>query len=111
MSVILDGHSLTIEQLAEVARDPAVKIDVSPDSWKGVVTCRKIIDDDVENYRKADPKDRDQFAVYGVTTGFGEFKNVRLEPSQLLILQENVLKSHAVGFGENEDLDDPVNYY
>jgi histidine ammonia-lyase len=111
MSVILDGHSLTIEQLAEIARDPAVKVEAHPDSWNRVETCRKVIDDVVESYRKADPKDRDQFAVYGVTTGFGEFKNVRLEPTQFVTLQENILKSHAVGFGENEDPDDPVNYY
>jgi histidine ammonia-lyase len=111
MSVILDGNSLSIEQFAKIARDPSTKVEAAADSWLRVEKCRKVIDDVVESYRQAAPQDRDQFAVYGVTTGFGEFKNVRLEPSQLLVLQENILKSHAIGFGENEDPDDPANYF
>lgn len=111
MSIILDGHSLTIAQLAAVARDPSAKIEISGDAWQRIDDCRKIIDDVVVNYRKAAPTERDQFAVYGVTTGFGEFKNVRLDPSQLMLLQENILRSHAVGFGVNEDEDDSANYF
>jgi histidine ammonia-lyase len=38
--------------------------------------------------------------VYGVTTGFGEFANVRIEPAQIEALQENLILSHAVGAGE-----------
>ena len=111
MSVILDGHSLTLAQLAAVARDPTVKIDVAPETWKDVEACREVIDKVVRNYAKAPESDRGAHAVYGVTTGFGEFKNVRLEPEQLIVLQENILRSHAVGCGENEDPDDPVNYF
>ncbi len=111
MSVILDGHSLTLAQLAEVSRDPTVTIDVVPQTWKDVESCREVIDQVVRNYAKEPEAQRGAFAVYGVTTGFGEFKNVRLEPEQLIVLQENILRSHAVGCGENEDIDDPVNYF
>ncbi len=111
MSVILDGHSLTIAQLADVARDPTVTIEVAPHTWKDVESCREVIDKIVRDYAKAPEADRGAFAVYGVTTGFGEFKNVRLEPEQLVVLQENILRSHAVGCGENEDIDDPANYF
>ena len=37
--------------------------------------------------------------VYGLNTGFGHLKNVRIPPDQLEKLQENLLISHAVGVG------------
>lgn len=38
--------------------------------------------------------------VYGVTTGFGKFAQVRIEPEQMRALQRNLLLSHAMGVGE-----------
>ena len=38
--------------------------------------------------------------VYGVTTGFGEFSNVRISRENIELLQENLIMSHAAGAGE-----------
>lgn len=38
-------------------------------------------------------------AIYGINTGFGHLKNVRISPDQLDRLQENLILSHAVGVG------------
>ena len=38
--------------------------------------------------------------VYGVTTGFGDLADVRIEPSQTAELQRNLVRSHAAGVGE-----------
>ncbi|GEM89687.1 histidine ammonia-lyase [Oceanithermus desulfurans] len=38
--------------------------------------------------------------VYGVTTGFGKFARVRIEPAAVRELQRNLLLSHAIGVGE-----------
>ncbi len=38
--------------------------------------------------------------AYGVTTGFGDLANVRIEPSQSAELQRNLVRSHAAGVGE-----------
>lgn len=38
-------------------------------------------------------------AIYGINTGFGHLKNVRISADQLDKLQENLLISHAVGLG------------
>jgi histidine ammonia-lyase len=38
-------------------------------------------------------------AIYGVNTGFGKLSNQRIEPGEVLALQENLLRSHAVGMG------------
>ncbi len=37
--------------------------------------------------------------IYGVNTGFGKLANQRIEPHEVLALQENLLRSHAVGMG------------
>jgi len=44
--------------------------------------------------------------VYGVNTGFGQLANVRIDDDELAHLQENLVRSHAVGVGE--DLDDDI---
>src|SRR5437762_1755630 len=37
--------------------------------------------------------------LYGVNTGFGKLASQRIEPQEVLALQENLLRSHAVGVG------------
>ena len=38
--------------------------------------------------------------VYGINTGFGPLCSTRISKEETLILQENILKSHAVGVGD-----------
>ena len=38
--------------------------------------------------------------VYGVTTGFGDLANVRIEPDQVGELQRNLVRSHTAGVGD-----------
>ena len=38
--------------------------------------------------------------VYGVTTGFGDLADVRIEPEQTAELQRNLVRSHAAGVGD-----------
>jgi histidine ammonia-lyase len=42
----------------------------------------------------------DGATVYGVTTGFGDLANVRIEPEQVAELQRNLVRSHTAGVGE-----------
>jgi histidine ammonia-lyase len=44
--------------------------------------------------------------VYGVNTGFGQLAQVRISDDDLAALQENLVRSHAVGVGK--DLDDNI---
>ena len=44
--------------------------------------------------------------VYGVNTGFGQLAKIRISDDELTHLQENLIRSHAVGVGE--PLIDPV---
>src|SRR5713101_7470301 len=96
-AVKLDGHSLTIEQLAQIARIPSIRVTCDPATYALVAKSEALIQEIVINYRKAFSSGETPPTEYGVTTGFGEFKDKRIAPDDLEQLQRNVLLSHAVG--------------
>ncbi len=97
MNIQLDGHSLTIEQLEQIARIPTVRVTRDPATDARVAKSEALITQIVMNYRNAFSSGESPPTEYGVTTGFGEFKDKRIAPDDLEQLQRNVLLSHAVG--------------
>lgn len=87
--LLLDGHSLTLVDVHQVARHRR-PVQVADEAWEAVARSRKVVEDLV---------DRGEVA-YGITTGFGEFAHVTIEPDKVRDLQRNLLMSHAVGVGE-----------
>jgi histidine ammonia-lyase len=87
-TVHIDGHHLTIADVARVARREA---DVAwrPLSREAVERARELVDSFV----------RKDEAVYGVTTGFGKLSDVKISRTQLEQLQANLIRSHACGTG------------
>jgi histidine ammonia-lyase len=110
--LMLDGNSLTIESLCRIARDPLVKVRIDPAAIERVTACRRRIEQIVTDYRRDLSDNRHPLPhVYGVTTGFGEFKDEPIPLEQLVELQENILLSHSVGVGDTPDELDPCNYW
>jgi histidine ammonia-lyase len=114
--VVLDGSSLSLVDVARLARDPRVQVEVSEKAMGRIRTSREVIEGIARRYREdfaALERGEDVRPVleYGVTTGFGEFKNIPVAPDHLEDLQRNLLLSHCVGVGENADPDDLVNYF
>ncbi|MCB9101987.1 MAG: histidine ammonia-lyase [Anaerolineales bacterium] len=89
--IILDGQSLTIDQVITVAYgepgQPAVAL--SEAAQAGVTRAAQAVQTLLE---------RGQVA-YGITTGFGAFKDRIISPDQVEQLQRNIVLSHAVGVG------------
>jgi histidine ammonia-lyase len=85
----LDGHHLTLEQLAAVA-DERERVALSADAKRRTNAARAVVDRAVE---RGEP-------VYGVNTGFGSFAETRIAQDDLHALQLNLLRSHAAGVGE-----------
>ena len=110
-TITLDGESLTIEQLVRIARDPSVRVERDPGSDARVERSEQLIAKIVENYREAWKTNATPLREYGVTTGFGEFKDKPIAPEDLEQLQRNLLLSHSVGVGETADPNDPSNYF
>lgn len=84
-----DGRSLTIEQVVQVARDPARTIAPDPAARAALGESRAGVDRAVAGGA----------AIYGINTGFGKLANVRIAPEQLEQLQANLVRSHAAGVG------------
>jgi histidine ammonia-lyase len=88
MTVVLDGSSLSIEDVVDVARN-RTEVEVSEDSWERIETCRKMIQEKIDSHE----------IMYGVTTGIGEFSEVVLDAEQLETFQKFLIYSHAAGIG------------
>jgi histidine ammonia-lyase len=109
-TITLDGRSLTIEQLVAIARHGA-RVTRDPASDERVAKSAALIERVVDAYRRAWEAGEAPATEYGVTTGFGEFKDKPIAPGDLERLQQNLLLSHSVGIGDNTDPDDLANYY
>ena len=90
--VELDGHSLTLEQLRKLARGEA-QAQLSTEAIKQVKRSRTVVDEAVKS----------GLAIYGISTGFGKFKDVFIQPEDRKQLQTNLLLSHAAGVGPSFD--------
>jgi histidine ammonia-lyase len=87
--VFIDGNSLTLEQVAAVARDRAT-VSLAPHARQRVAITRGVVDELVANHAVA----------YGVTTGFGKLSEVAIPTERLAELQVNLVRSHAAGVGD-----------
>ncbi|HUK14540.1 MAG TPA: histidine ammonia-lyase [Thermoanaerobaculaceae bacterium] len=88
-AVILDGRSLTLEQLEAVARRGG-SAELAPAALERVAATRAGIEARIAAGE----------VIYGVNTGFGRLADVRIAADQLSNLQRNLLRSHACGVGE-----------
>src|SRR5271157_260669 len=89
ISLVLDGHSLKIEDVAAVARHRQ-PIQLHPDAVARINKCRDLLE------RKILARE----IMYGVNTGIGELSEVVLTPDQVEKFQKYLLYSHAAGCGE-----------
>ncbi|MCU0484817.1 MAG: histidine ammonia-lyase [Anaerolineales bacterium] len=89
----LDGSLLTIEQVLDVAyQDTPVRL--TSEALRKVERAALAVQDLLKRGE----------IVYGVTTGFGAFKDRIISPDQVENLQRNILVSHAVGTGDLFDI-------
>lgn len=114
--LFLDGDSLTLEDLARVARDPRVQVEITAEALARVEESWGQIERLAARYKQDFAKlqheeEAHPVLEYGVTTGFGEFKNLAVAPADLEKLQSNILLSHSVGLGETADELHPANYF
>jgi histidine ammonia-lyase len=95
LTVKIDGHSLTIEDVVKVARKNE-PIALAPEAPEKITRSREVVEKLIAKREK----------IYGVSTGIGELSNVLLSPDQLKEFQKYVVYSHAAGWGEPVAIDD-----
>lgn len=89
--VVLDGESLTFEQVVGIAYSAPgeVEAELSTAAREKMDASAAAVQELLDN----------EVVAYGITTGFGAFKNKIISRNEVEKLQENILKSHAVGVG------------
>ncbi len=90
MNIQIDGQAISLADLRAAWQSPTtVSI--------GKSAARRIAESNA--YIKTVLAGGEQ--VYGVNTGFGQLAQVRISDDELAHLQENLVRSHAVGVGED----------
>ena len=95
MKLELDNQLVPLATLRRVWQEP-VTVELGGDALRSIAEANEMIDDVVAGGEQ----------IYGVNTGFGQLAHVRIENVELAQLQENLVRSHAVGVGP--ELDDAV---
>jgi len=89
MTITLDGHSLTVEKVVQVARENE-KIEIHPEAMERIKKCRDLLEEKIKKRE----------IVYGVNTGIGELSEVVLTQEQVEKYQRYLIYSHAAGYGK-----------
>lgn len=91
-TLFIDGNSLTIEDVEKVAV-LRQKVELSDSAVSQLAASRSVVERMVHSGE----------AIYGITTGFGKFKDVYIKPEDSRTLQRNLIVSHAAGVGPRFD--------
>ncbi len=84
---------LTYDLIEKILKDGA-KLTLSEEAKEKIQHCRDFLDTKT---------DENTVPIYGVTTGFGSLCNRHIAPSDLVTLQENLIKSHSCSVGTPVD--------
>lgn len=87
--VVVDGHSLTLEDFVAVARYNAT-VEIAPSAIEAMKKSRALAEKIANEGRVA----------YGITTGFGDFQKVAVPEEMSNQLSTNLILSHCTGTGE-----------
>lgn len=95
MTLLLNGETLTIEAVLAVAYGGAgaPRVEIHPDAAVKIDRAADAVQTMLDQGR----------VIYGITTGFGAFKDRVIPRDQVEQLQRNILVSHAVGVGDPLD--------
>lgn len=88
-SLLLTGDNLTLTDAARILHGQIAALQVAAAARRRVEQARRCLHDLLARGE----------TLYGVNTGFGKLASQRIEPHEVLALQENLLRSHAVGMG------------
>jgi histidine ammonia-lyase len=95
MTMIIDNQLVGLAELRAAWNGP-VAVELGGESRRCIAESNELIVEVIANGEQ----------VYGVNTGFGQLANVHISDSDLTRLQENLVRSHAMGVGD--DLDDDI---
>src|SRR5437773_9685959 len=85
----LTGDGLTLDDVERILLGQVEQLSLASSARRRVEKARRCLEDLLAKGT----------VIYGVNTGFGKLASQRIEADEVLALQENLLRSHAVGMG------------
>ncbi len=89
----ISNDKLSLSKVKEIL-DGNYKLELSEESKSNIISCRNYLDNKLKTHDKP---------IYGINTGFGSLCNTSVSDDELEQLQENLVKSHACGMGDEVD--------
>ena len=89
MTIVLDGSSLTIEKLVQIARFGEA-VELAPAALERIKVCRAMLEEKLANHE----------TMYGTNTGIGEFSEKILTDEEVTQFQRYLIYNHAAGIGD-----------
>jgi len=85
----ISADHLSLEKLKAIL-DSSAKLELSDSAKEKIIACRNYLD------KKLAASDQ---LFYGINTGFGSLRNIKISEHEIEQLQENLVISHACGVG------------
>src|SRR5260370_4805320 len=89
IELTLSGDGLTVADAERLLHGQIELLRLEPEAKRRVERSRRVLADLLAGGD----------TIYGVNTGFGKLAHQRIESHDVLALQQNLLRSHAVGMG------------
>lgn len=86
----ISSDVLSLEKIQQIIGNNLL-LSLSEEAKINIEKCRIYLDQKMES---------NELPIYGINTGFGSLCNVEISPENLSKLQENLVKSHACGTGD-----------
>ena len=86
----INSNHLSLDKLKEIL-ESNTKLELSDSAKEKIIACRNYLD------KKLAFSDQ---LFYGINTGFGSLRNIKISDDQIEQLQENLVISHACGVGD-----------
>ena len=91
-TLLIDGFTLSAEQVLAVARDPSVQVGLAQSSRDALKESR--------DYIEANWMHDEAPMMYSFNTGVGLLKDTRISVDHIELFQTQMIKAHAAGMGE-----------
>jgi histidine ammonia-lyase len=85
----LTGDGLSLDDAERLLAGQVQRLTLAPAARQRVERSRRVLESLIDA----------RATIYGLNTGFGKLANQRIAADEVLALQENLLRSHAVGMG------------
>ncbi|MDD3859670.1 MAG: aromatic amino acid ammonia-lyase, partial [Bacteroidales bacterium] len=89
----INGAFLSLHKIEEIVINN-YSIQLSDEVKASIIKCREYLDNKIKTHDKP---------IYGINTGFGSLCNTSIPDNDLEKLQENLVKSHSCGMGDEVD--------